>query len=553
MALVWQALRAPGGIFAMKTFNLADLFEIVTDADPGREVLVVGDRRFTYAELDERANRLAHALVLRGVGVGDAVGLQLMNGTEYLEGMLACFKVRAVPINVNYRYVSSELRYLFSDAELVALVYHRSFAPRVAEAAEGLPRLRSFLVVEDGSEETPVAGSEPYEEALAVASPERPPAAGRSADDLYCVYTGGTTGMPKGVVWRHEDIFKAAMGGGDLTQMGNYVATPEGLAERLPEAGIIALATPPLMHSSAHWLAFHQLFTGGKVILTPLGRFDPQLIWELIAREKVLTLVIVGDAMARPLVEELEAHPDRYDPTSLWIIGSGGAVLSTATKQRLLALLPERMIADGFGSSETGVLGAKAGRGGATFLVNAQTAVLDDDGHRVEPGSGRSGRLARQGHIPLRYHKDPEKTARTFIEVDGVRWVLPGDMAVVEDDGSITLLGRGSLSINTGGEKVYPEEVEEPLRDHPAVADAVVVGVPDERWGERVVAVVQADLGAVPTLDEIQAVCRERLAGYKVPRDLVLVERIIRSPAGKADYAWAREEAMRTLAPGAAR
>jgi acyl-CoA synthetase (AMP-forming)/AMP-acid ligase II len=305
-----------------------------------------------------------------------------------------------------------------------------------------------------------------------------------------------------------------------------------------------ALATPPLMHSSAAWLAFQSLFTGGTLVMTPLGRFDAATIWELITNEKVQVLVIVGDAMAKPLVGELAANPDRYDTSNLWVIGSGGALLGDRTKQRLLELLPGRMIADGFGSSETGVLGSKQG---ATFVVNADTAVLDDEGNPVVPGSGVVGRLARRGHIPLRYHKDPEKTAKTFITYAGERWVMPGDMATVENDGSITLLGRGSLTINTGGEKVFPEEVEAPLKEHHAIADAVVVGVPDERWGERVVAVVEARPGATPALDDVQSHCRTHVAGYKVPRDLVLVEKILRSPAGKADYAWAKKQALGAL------
>jgi acyl-CoA synthetase (AMP-forming)/AMP-acid ligase II len=326
------------------------------------------------------------------------------------------------------------------------------------------------------------------------------------------------------------------------------VSGPEELAARVPDTPLISLATPPLMHSSAHWLAFQTLFTGGTLVMTPFGRFDPPTIWDLITREKVLVLVVVGDAMARPLLEELEAGRDRYDTTNLWVIGSGGVALSETTKRRLLEMLPDRMIADGFGSSETGVLGSKAGRGGATFVLNDQTGVLDDDGNPVAPGSGVAGRLARRGHIPLRYHKDPEKTAKTFITSGGIRWVMPGDMATVEEDGTITLLGRGSLTINTGGEKVFPEEVEAPLKEHVAVQDAVVVGVPDDRWGERVVAVVSVRPGtAAPSLDDLQKFCREHVAGYKVPRDLVLVDAVVRTPAGKPDYKWAKERAMEAL------
>ncbi|MGH2725562.1 MAG: acyl-CoA synthetase, partial [Actinomycetota bacterium] len=530
------------------SFNLADLFEAVVDAVPDRLALIVGDRRLSYGTLDERANRLANHLLASGVRPGEHVGLQLMNGSEYLEGMIACFKIRAIPINVNFRYVEAELRYLFDDADLVALLYHRQFAQRIAAVAPESPLIERFLVVDDASAEPAVDGSDDYEQALAAASPQRPGAADRSSDDLYCVYTGGTTGMPKGVMWRHEDIFKAAMGGGDITQLGNHVTGPDELASRVPDNALISLATPPLMHSSAHWLAFQTLFTGGTLVMTPLGRFDPPGIWELITREKVAVLVVVGDAMARPLVDELEQNRDRYDTSGLWVIGSGGAAMSETTKKKILELLPERMIADGFGSSETGVLGSKLGRGGATFVVNAQTTVLDDEGNIVAPGSGVIGRLARRGHIPLRYHKDPEKTAKTFLDAGGVRYVLPGDMATVEGDGTITLLGRGSLTINTGGEKVFPDEVEAPLKEHPAVADAVVVGVPDERWGERVVAVVQLrDKAAALGLEELQRHCRASIAGYKVPRALVIVENVVRTPAGKPDYKWAKERAMEAL------
>jgi acyl-CoA synthetase (AMP-forming)/AMP-acid ligase II len=518
----------------------------VADTVPDREAVVVGNRRLSYRQLEERANRLAHHLSTQGIGPGDHVGLQLMNGSEYVEAMLAAFKLRAVPINVNYRYVQGELRYLYEDAGLAALIYHRTFGPRVAAVAPEVPSIRSLLLVEDDSDAHPAPGSIPYDDALSGAQPGRRPV-DRSSSDLYICYTGGTTGMPKGVVWRHEDIFKASMGGGDVTQNGNFIQRPEELAERIgPTPAPTALATPPLIHNSAHWLAFYQLFSAGKLVLVPFGRFDPPIIWDLVAKEQVFTLVVVGDAMARPLADELAAHPDRYDVNSLWVIGSGGAILSEGTKVRLLDVLPNRMIVDAFGSSETGVVGNRSGAT-VSFVVNELTNVLDDDGKPVTPGSGVVGRLARRGHVPLRYHNDPEKTARTFLEADGARWVLPGDMATVEADGTITLLGRGSLSINTGGEKVFPEEVERPLKDHPAVTDVLVVGVPDERWGERVVALVEPAAGAELSLEELQDFCRDQIAGYKLPRALVLVDAIVRSPAGKPDYGWARARAVEAL------
>jgi acyl-CoA synthetase (AMP-forming)/AMP-acid ligase II len=522
------------------SFNLADLYEAVADAAPDREVLVCGARRLTHGALDERASRLANALSARGIGPGDTVGLQLANGPEYVEGMLAAFKLRAIPVNINYRYVERELRYLYEDSGIVALVAHRGFGDRVAQSLD-IP-LRALLVVEDGTDTAIPSAAEPYEDVLAAAKPERPAVDGRSGDDLYLIYTGGTTGMPKGVVWRHEDIFKSAMGGGDLTQGGDYVSGPQALAERLPENGIVALAAPPLMHAAAHWLTFHQLFTGGTVILMPGGRFDPPEIWQTIAREKVFNVVLVGDAMVKPLLDELARGT--YDTDALWVVASSGAPLSQHTKDRLAELLPGRMLVDSLGSSETGVLGAKGGQGGATFQLNEHTAILDADGRKLSPGDGRVGRVARRGHVPLRYHNDPEKSAATFVEVDGVRWALTGDEALLESDGTVKMLGRGSQCINTGGEKVYPEEVEEPIKAHPDVEDALVVGVPDERWGERVVAVVQAVAGSTLELATLQEHTRASVAGYKVPRDLVLVDRIVRSPAGKADYRWAKQAAV---------
>ncbi len=534
------------------TYNLADLFERVVDAVPDREAFVVGSRRLTYRELDERANRLAHVLADRGVGPGDRVGLQLVNGSEYLEGMIAAFKLRAVPINVNYRYVEGELEHLFSDAGLVALILHASFAERVAAAVGNLADLRTFLVVADGSDASVVADAIDYDTAVAGAS-DACDFGPRSDDDLYCVYTGGTTGLPKGVLWRHEDIFFAAMGGGDPFQTGNWITEPAELVERLPEVGMVALPIPPFMHASAHWLAFHQLFGGGKIVVVDGGGFDPAAIWQLVGDEQINTVVIVGDAMARPLCDELVAHPDRYDISSLLAIGSGGAILSSSTKDQLAELLPGRLVVDSFGSSETGTVGGQGafeGKDGAgpKLRVDDRTAVLDDELQPVEAGSGEVGRLARTGHVPIGYHGDEQKSAATFVTHGDRRWVIPGDMATVEADGAIALLGRGSVSINTGGEKVFPEEVEAALKAHPGVLDAVVVGVPDDRWGERVVAIVQARTGSQPSLDDLKDHARTHIAGYKLPRELLVVDQVVRSPSGKADYRWAKDVATKASA-----
>ncbi|MDQ1695024.1 MAG: 3-oxocholest-4-en-26-oate---CoA ligase [Frankiaceae bacterium] len=543
----------------MSGFNLADLFELVTDAVPDREAVVSHapsggvspTRRLTFRQLDERSNRLAHALSELGIGPGDHIGLQLLNGSEYLEGMLAAFKLSAVPVNINFRYVEGELQHLYDDADLVAVIHHRQFSPRVAVAAKGANQLEHLLAVDDDSGADLADGALDYETVLADAKPDRPDGTERSGDDRYIAYTGGTTGMPKGVVWRQEDIFFAAMGGGDVFQSGNFIKTPEEIVERIPEAGGTILTTPPLMHVSAQWGVFHSLFAGGRVVFPPHGPFDADAVWRLVQDEGVNILTIVGDAMARPLAETFDtarAAGSPYDASSLIVVGSGGAVLSSTAKGRLAELLPNLMIVDGFGSSETGIVGNKLHAAGDTtagsrFTVNAQTNVLDDDGMPIEPGSGAVGRLARKGHVPIGYYKDETKTKATFLEIDGDRWVLPGDNATVDEDGTVVLLGRGSTSINTGGEKVYPEEVETALMTSPDVADAIVVGLPDDRWGERVVAVVKAAAGADPTLESLQEHTRSSLARYKVPRGLVLVDAVERTPAGKPDYKWARETA----------
>ena len=526
--------------------NLADLFESVAATVPDRPAIVAGARRLTYRELDERADRLAAVLAAAGVGRDDFVGIQLPNGTEYLEAMIAAFKLRAVPVNVNFRYVDAELRHLYSDAGLVALVHHTDFADAVAGAVDAMAERRVVLAVGPGGD---------YEDALAAATASSDYAP-RSADDLYCIYTGGTTGLPKGVLWRHEDIFFTAMGGGDPFQLGDHITRAEQLAGRIPDFPLVALPAPPFMHAAAHWLAFAVLFGGGKVVTLPEGRFDPAATWRLVDDEGVNILVVVGDAMARPLADALAADPDAYDLSTLMAMGSGGALLSPSTKARLRELRPGLIVRDAFGSSETGQIGGEPPAddpdGSPRLHVDDRTAVFDDDLRPVAAGSGTVGRLARGGRVPLRYLGDPEKSAATFVEVGGVRWALPGDLATLEDDGTIVILGRSSQCINTGGEKVYPEEVEAALKAHPDVVDAVVVGVADERWGQSVSAVVQPRPGTTPTLDELRDAARDQLAGYKLPRRLVLVDEVLRSPAGKPDHRWAQSVAAAAAPPGEA-
>jgi acyl-CoA synthetase (AMP-forming)/AMP-acid ligase II len=512
---------------------------------------VCADRRLTFAEEDDRATRLAHALAARGVGPGDHVACYLYNSIEYLEVMLAAFKLRAVPINVNYRYVEDELRYLLDDADVVAVVFHEEFAPKLDAIQASLPKLGAYLAVADGTPRVPRdLPVEDYESALAAASPVRDfdP---RSADDLYILYTGGTTGMPKGVMWRSEDVFFGAMGGAGGG--GKPITSPEQIAERCLESRTRCVPACPFMHGTAHWMSLSALLTGGTVVIPAEHRFDALKLWQLVEREHANFMIIVGDAFARPMLDALDTDEGRaLDVSELRVLLSGGAILSPSLKRALVDRLPGVLLVDGYGASETGGQGQSVVVAGGDipaapqFRVSADTMVLGDDLRPAPPGV--VGRIARSGPIPLGYYKDAEKTAATFPVVDGVRWAVPGDHAVADADGLITLLGRGSVSINTGGEKVYPEEVEAVLKGHADVLDAVVVGVPDARWGERVVAVVQARAGARPTLVALQDHARGSLARYKLPRDVVLVDAITRSPSGKPDYRWAKATAAAATA-----
>ncbi|MDQ1697707.1 MAG: 3-oxocholest-4-en-26-oate---CoA ligase [Frankiaceae bacterium] len=522
-------------------YNLADIFESVVDVVGEREALVCGGRRLTYAELEARSNRWAHHLQSAGVGPGDHVGVQLYNCTEYVETMIACFKIRAVPINVNYRYVEDELAYLFNDADVVALVHDTEFTSRVEAVRARTPKLRHLVTVGTGDRPN---GAIDYDDALAAQDSGRS-FAPRSADDLYVIYTGGTTGMPKGVMWRQEDLFFAGMGGAD--PVGTPVSRPEEVAERAATRGaLVMFPVAPLMHGAAQlatWIGFLQ---AAKVVL--VRKFDAPDVIETAVREGANSMSIVGDAMARPLAEALEGPFAGTELPALLAVSSAGAILSQTVREKLQGLLPKTLLLDNFGASETGFQGTgttgSSPDKGLKFTVNARTAVLGEDLKEIEPGSGVVGRMAQRGHVPLGYYKDAEKTAASFVTIDGERWVLLGDMATIEADGTIAILGRGSVCINSGGEKVYPEEVEAVLKGHPAVYDAVVAGVPDERYGQRVAALVQLR-PEVDAPDEAALIAhaRQHVAGYKAPRLVVVVPEIRRSPSGKADYPWAAKVA----------
>ncbi|WP_017625085.1 AMP-binding protein [Nocardiopsis chromatogenes] len=519
-------------------FNLADLFEGVAARVPDRTALVCGDERRTYAELDARAGRLARHLAARGVRPGDRVAQYLYNGPHYVEALLAALKIRAVPVNVNYRYVAGELRSLLADADPAALVHDAAFDGRVAGSASAAPSLRCTVRVPDG-----------YEEALASA-PDGPPFPARSGGDLYIIYTGGTTGMPKGVMWRQDDLFFAGHGGGNPG--GEAAATPAQAVDRAAATeGVVMLPAAPLMHGAAQLAAFITFWAGGTLVLVP--SFDAAEVLRAVERERVLTMNIVGDAMAAPLAEEIERGG--YDLSSLLVVSSTGAILSGAVRERLERALPGRMVMDNYGSTETGlvawgVAGSVPETGLRYRFEDERITVLGPGLRPVAPGSGEVGTVARAGRVPLGYFNDPDKTAAVFVEVDGVRHTLTGDMATVEADGTVVLHGRGSVCINTGGEKVHPEEVEAVLKGAPGVGDAVVVGVPDTRFGERVAAVVAAPDGAPPPAPEhLDAHVRARLAGYKAPRLYRIVPRVQRSPSGKADYRWARAAAAEGRGP----
>ncbi len=532
-------------------FQLADLYECLCDADPGAPALIVGQRTISREQLDRRANRLAHHLLKQGVGRGDHVGVYSLNRVEWIEALLACWKIGAATININFRYVRSELRYLWENADMVALIYERAFSPDVGALAPEFPALHTYLVLEDKSETGPPGPGDHYQSALAQESEIRefPP---RSPDDLYIVYTGGTTGFPKGTLWRHADLYSNV-----AHQLGGQIDRPEEIALQSGNPlGLRMLTLSPLMHGGGQWPLFICLFNGGVALFPISAHFDPGEILEIIEENRVSTLSIIGDAMGRPVAEARIHAGTAVDTRSLKAISSGGALLTAPVRDLLRKAFGKIYVSGGIGSSEIGTAARETSAfdpaTGPRFALDQRVAVLDDDLRPILPGSGGIGRIARRGDIPLGYYKDPEKTASTFpSDPDGVRWVVPGDWARVEDDGTISLLGRGTQCINSGGEKIFPDEIEAVLAQHPQIRHAAVVGVPDPVWMERVVALVEPlDPESPPSLADIQAHCRTLLAGYKKPRGMVIGD-LKRTPTGKVDLVWARETAITAQAPEA--
>ena len=533
-----------------KHFNIADMFELVADKVPERTALVCGTQRATYAQLDQRANALAHFLREHGVGAGDHVGLYLYNCNEYLEGMLACFKLRAVPININYRYVEEELSYIFNNADLVACIHHREFAPHIASVLSSSPELKTLVHVDDdsGADASAIA-STAYEQALAGRSTARD-FPERADDDLFILYTGGTTGMPKGVMWPHKSVFHAAMGGGGYFHPDGVITEPEQIADRVGDFAIVGIALAPLMHGACWWYACIQLLAGNMLVLNPAHHLVGADVWDIVEREKVNSITIVGDAMAVPLLDALEANPGRWDLSSVFAVGSGGAVFSASKQEAFRQHLPNIMIRNSFGSSESGAMGAdsggKAGQGLGNIVRDPFMSVVGEaaDGTHFHVAPGARGIFARGGHIPVGYYNDPVKTAKTFVPVDGETWLLTGDEAQLEEDGTITIYGRGSNCINSGGEKIFPEEVEQALKNHPAVFDCLVVATPDARLGSKVTAVVATRGSESVDLHSLQEEARKHIAGYKVPRELHIVAEVPRAPSGKPAYPKALEIAL---------
>ena len=546
------------------SFDLSTVFRTVAEAIPDQTVLIWRDLRLTYAQMDARIDGVAHYLVSRGLGCHierdrlaghqsgqDHVGLYMRNGNEYLEAMVAGYRARVAPFNVNFRYVEEELLYLLTDSGARALIYSSEFAPAVQAIRDRLPDLQVLIQVADDSGNALLPGAVDYESITA--TPE--PADGMptpDGDDLYILYTGGTTGMPKGVLWRQHDIFMSAMGGRPFTGGPELNIYQDLIDQVVAGAGLRSfLVLPPLMHGAAQWGVFNTISAGGWVAVPEdVTHFNADAILRLAERERVLSIPVVGDAMARPLVDQIEKGD--YDLSGLMALTNGGAPLSPTVRERLLTALPNLIIMDAVGASESGAQMTSIATKGAdvqaaTFTPMADTTVVAVDFSRVlEPGDGE-GWLARRVFVPLGYLGDADKTARTFPTIDGVRFSIPGDKARYLADGRIELLGRDSVTINSGGEKIFAEEVERAIASHPSVYDVVVAGRPSERWGNEVVAIVQLAQGKTATDEELIEACRPHIAQYKFPKAFVRTDQVVRSPAGKADYRWAKALAAGTL------
>ncbi len=538
--------------------HFATLWESIADAIGDREALVTGSTRRTWSEYDDRASRLAAALAGAGLGPDSKIGLYLCNSNEYLEAQFASMKLRGVPININYRYLDDELLYLLDNSDAEALVFHTSLGDRVARVMEKAPKVKLWIEVDDGGESVP--GAVAYEDLIEGHDPA--PRITRSSDDTYMLYTGGTTGMPKGVMYGMGGIVQTFIGLG-FPVLG--LGVPEireipDLSAKLWKDGANVTSIPacPLMHGTGAWLgAMMPHCAGARVVMLTARSFDARELWEVAEREKATQLVIVGDAFARPMLralEEAKAEGRPLDPSSVRFLVSSGVMWTTEVKSQLLDWR-DFVLIDAMGSSE-GSMGTQITTRGnlgqtARFARDPTTKVFTEDGREVEPGSGEAGMVAAGGNLPVGYYKDEAKSEATFRSIDGVRYAFPGDWAIVEEDGSLTLLGRGSNCINTAGEKVYPEEVEEAVKEHPDVIDCLVVGVADEKFGQRVTGVASLRAESATDGEALRQFTRTKLAAFKVPKQLIVVDEVRRAPNGKPDYKWAREKIEEALAGAA--
>jgi fatty-acyl-CoA synthase len=522
----------------MGGWTFADIWERVAERLPDADALIQGDRRVTWAEFDRRADGIARTLLDLGVDRQDKVAMYLYNCPEYLEAMFACFKVSLAPVNTNYRYGEEELIYLWDNSDSVAVVFHGCFTETI-EPIRNKVEAKLWLWVDDGSGPCP-DWAQPYETAAAASDTRVSAPWGRGGDDLNFIYTGGTTGMPKGVMWRQDDLVRALVG---VTAKTDPAAEPDLalIDESVQAPGIAQIPACPLMHGTGQFTSLLILSAGGAVVCLEERKLDIEELLDTIEREKVRAIAIVGDAFAKPILRALEAEPERWDLSSLTMVTSSGVMWSEDVKAALAGFLPSTLMIDVFSSSEALGMGqsissASGASRTAKFILGENARVINDEGRDVEPGSGERGRVAVKGFQPVGYYKDEEKTKATFIEIEGSTYSIPGDWATVEADGSLTLLGRGSVCINTGGEKVFPEEVEEALKIHPSVHDAVVVGLPDDKWGQSITGVVE--LWGDSTLDEdaVIAHVKDQLAAFKAPKRIVTIDTIGRAPNGKVDY-----------------
>jgi len=527
-----------------KTFNLGDLLEVVGEAIPDKLALVAGETRLTYRELNDRVDRVAAALKRRGIERGMTVGVMLYNGPEIVEALFACYKIGAIVFNINYRYEPNELKHILQDAQAAAIIVPSACIPTLKRLPADLPELRRVIVLYDPGV-VPEPSWESFAELQAEPVGETDIVSGRSGDDRMLIYTGGTTGTPKGVEWGHRNFFFGAAGGGALMPGVEPITTPDELADRVRDAmPLTNFSLLPLIHGAAQYGLMSALFGGFPIVIYTERSFDAEKAWELADKEAAWTMSFAGNAMGLPLLEAFNANPGRWELKSLVALSWGGGALTENLQAEFRSRFPNAIFINGMGSTESGSIGRGMptlnGEGLMRMAPGNSLKVLVDS--KREAGVGEIGVLARRGPLPNGYWRNPEKTAETFVTVDGERYVLIGDLARPDPDGNFTFFGRDATCINTGGEKVFAEEVDSVMRTHPAVFDALTVGAPSERWGQTVVAIVALRENASLTLEELQAHCRGELAGYKVPRRLVLVDAIKRSPAGKLDYRWAKAQ-----------